>query len=387
VEEANVNETPQNELWDAVVIGAGPAGSIAARELARRGRRTLLVDKAAFPRAKVCGGCLNGNALATLESLGLGHVPPGIGGQPISRFEFAARGRRATISLPHGVAVSRAAFDAVLVDQAVSEGVTFRSEVKARLGEIVGSTHRVELVDRHGTHQIEAKVVIAADGLYGHVTGMDGEVVSGRSRIGAGVILSDAPNEYRAGRIHMATSAGGYVGLVRVEHDQLEIAAAFDPEFVRRSGGLGPAAVGVLSDAGLPAIPGLEAVGWKGTPALTRRPARIAGPRWFAVGDAAGYVEPFTGEGMAWAMAGAAAVAEIAHRAISTWSDEYIREWSSAHARIVGKRQWSCSILSRMLRSPLACRWIVAGLAAVPTLASPFVRLLNRPSHTVRGIR
>jgi flavin-dependent dehydrogenase len=387
VEEAAVNEFPKNESWDAVVIGAGPAGSIAARELARRGRQTLLVDKATFPRAKVCGGCLNGNALATLESLGLGHVPSEISGQPITQFELAAHGRRATISLPHGVAVSRATFDAALVDQAIREGVVFRSEVKARLCEIVGTMLRVELIDRERTQLIEAKVVIAADGLNGHVTGMDGEIVLGRSRIGAGVILPAAPAEYCVGRIHMATSAGGYVGLVRVEHNQLEIAAAFDSEFVRRSGGLGPAAVAVLADAGLPAIPGLDAVAWKGTPALTRRPKRIAGPRWFAVGDAAGYVEPFTGEGMAWAMAGAVVVAEIAHRANSMWSDEFIREWSCAHARIVGKRQWSCRILSRMLRSPTACRWIVAGLATVPTLAYPFVRLLNRPSHTVRGIR
>lgn len=382
-----MNEFLKYESWDAVVIGAGPAGSIAARELARRGRRTLLVDKAAFPRSKVCGGCLNGNAIATLASIGLGHLPSEIGGQSISQFELAARGRRATISLPHGIAVSRAVFDAALVDQAIREGVVFRSEVKARLCEVVGAARRVELVDRERSQNIDAKVVIAADGLNGHVTGMNGEFVSGRSRIGAGVILPAAPAEYWAGRIHMATSAGGYVGLVRVEHDQLEIAAAFDSEFIRRSGGLGPAAVAVLSDAGLPAIRGLEAVAWKGTPALTRRPDRIAGTRWFAVGDAAGYVEPFTGEGMAWAMAGAVAVAEIANRAISTWSDEFIRKWPNAHARIVGQRQWSCRILSRLLRSPTACRWIVAGLATVPTLASPFVRLLNRPSYTVRGFR
>ena len=43
--------------WDAVVIGAGPAGSVAASLLARSGRRTLLVERATFPRTKVCGGC------------------------------------------------------------------------------------------------------------------------------------------------------------------------------------------------------------------------------------------------------------------------------------------------------------------------------------------
>ncbi|HEY2155642.1 MAG TPA: FAD-dependent monooxygenase, partial [Isosphaeraceae bacterium] len=57
--------------WDALVVGAGPAGSIAARELARFGARTLLVERAAFPRWKVCGACLNGHALASIREAGL----------------------------------------------------------------------------------------------------------------------------------------------------------------------------------------------------------------------------------------------------------------------------------------------------------------------------
>ena len=60
------------DLYDAVVIGAGPAGGIAALGLARAGQRVLLVDKQRFPRAKVCGCCLNASALAVLREAGLG---------------------------------------------------------------------------------------------------------------------------------------------------------------------------------------------------------------------------------------------------------------------------------------------------------------------------
>ena len=56
-----------NQTWDVIVVGAGPAGSLTARELARLGRRVLLVDKASFPRPKVCGCCLSGSALAALS--------------------------------------------------------------------------------------------------------------------------------------------------------------------------------------------------------------------------------------------------------------------------------------------------------------------------------
>ena len=62
---------------DAVVIGAGPAGSVAARERALRGCSVLLVEKARVPRAKVCGCCVNGAAVRTLQRLGLSHVLAG----------------------------------------------------------------------------------------------------------------------------------------------------------------------------------------------------------------------------------------------------------------------------------------------------------------------
>ncbi len=117
--------------WDAIVIGAGPAGSVTARELARRGCRVLMVDKAAFPRAKVCGCCLNGAAVGTLEHLGLGHVLEGA--VPLDRVTVAAGSRTADLRLPRGVALSREVFDARLIDEAVKAGVEFRQETVVKL--------------------------------------------------------------------------------------------------------------------------------------------------------------------------------------------------------------------------------------------------------------
>ena len=57
--------------WDAVVIGAGPAGSLAARGLAAAGARTLIIDRADFPRWKVCGCCISAEAARTLERCAL----------------------------------------------------------------------------------------------------------------------------------------------------------------------------------------------------------------------------------------------------------------------------------------------------------------------------
>ena len=59
------------QRWDVTVVGAGPAGVVAASECQRLGRKVLLLDKASFPRPKVCGGCVNQSMLATLERVGL----------------------------------------------------------------------------------------------------------------------------------------------------------------------------------------------------------------------------------------------------------------------------------------------------------------------------
>src|SRR5260370_14787903 len=102
--------TDDRRSWDVIVIGAGPAGAMAAYELARRSLRVLLVDKSAFPRPKVCGCCLNGQALAVLQGRGVGHLIDEQEAVPLRQVVLAAEGHRAVIPLPAGVATSREAF-------------------------------------------------------------------------------------------------------------------------------------------------------------------------------------------------------------------------------------------------------------------------------------
>jgi len=358
------------DLWDAVVIGAGPAGAVAARELARRGVRVLLVDRAAFPRTKVCGCCLNGAALAALARLGLGRLAES--GVPLTSVKLGAGGASATVNLATGVALARSELDHALVKEAQAAGAAFHDGTTAKAESRSDESISICLNES----QVTAKIVVVASGLSAQAR------VQAGSRIGGGVILEKAPEHYSRGTIFMATAPGGYVGLVRLADESLDVAAAFDPEFVRTEGGLGPAAVAILKRTGWPAIPELADLSWKGTPALTRRRGAVAERRIFAVGDAAGYVEPFTGEGMAWAIASAAALAPIAARASADWNDAYIDQWKREQARIVGRRQWVCRAAARVLRSPALTGVVVRALAAMPMLARPVVSFLNRPVHS-----
>ena len=369
-----------NATWDAVVIGAGPAGSVAARELARRGGRVLLVDRAAFPRSKVCGCCLNGAALSALDSIGLGHLAESCGAVPLTSMHLAAGSRSAQLRLPQGVVLSRGAFDLALVREAEAAGATFLPSTQAKLEAVETDSRSIRLEGATST-QIAARVVILASGL----SNGDSKPSPG-SRLGGGTIVPAdlTPDFYRPGQLFMATGRGGYVGLVRLEDDRLDIAAAFDASFVRTSGGLGAAAEAILARTRWPAIPGLAELSWKGTPALTRKRSTVADHRLFVVGDAAGYVEPFTGEGMAWAIASAAALAPIALRAIAKWNDSCMREWERVHRRTVRRRQWICRAASHVLRSPMLTGLAVRALSLMPSLSRPVVAALNRPASFQR---
>jgi flavin-dependent dehydrogenase len=376
-------------VWDVVVAGAGPAGALAAHELARAGLAVLLVDQAAFPRWKVCGACLNGRALSVLQAAGLEALVERRGGVPLSGFELAAGGRRAHIPLPAGIALSREALDAALIEAAVQAGAHFLPQTQAARGRASEMARSVWLRDRQGETEVTARLVLAATGLGGRPLA---EPVARRatplrrSRIGAGLVVEAAAPFYRAGTIFMACGTGGYVGLVRLEDGRLNVAAALDPDRVHR-GGPGFAVPALLCEAGLPPIPDLARGSWRGTPALCRPPARPAAHRLFVLGDAAGYVEPFTGEGMAWALASAAAVVPLAARAVQHWDAALVGQWYKVYRQTVARRQVVCRTLAALLRSP---GWmqqaLVSCLALAPALAAPLVRRFNQPATAYSGV-
>src|SRR5262249_28726158 len=159
------------------------------------------------------------------------------------------------------------------------------------------------------------RVVLLASGLAPSSFPADAGIrlrIAPGSRIGAGCSLDDGPADYDAGTIHMAVGTAGYVGLVRHDDGRLHVSAAVDPDGLHGLGGPGPAAEAILAEAGFAMVPGLRAVRWRGTTPLTRRARPLAGTRLFLLGDAAGYVEPFTGEGIAWSLAAGRAIAPLA---------------------------------------------------------------------------
>jgi menaquinone-9 beta-reductase len=370
--------------WDALVLGAGPAGALAARRLAIDGARVLLVEKKAFPRFKVCGACLNREALSILRAEGLGTLVDDAKALDLDQFHVRLSGRSVRFPLPEGKALSRERFDAALVQAAIAEGVDFLPETTASTKDDEDDARPVQL-DRHGESvTARARVVLVAAGLGNHCADAETRLattISPSARIGAGCMVDDAPDELSAGAIHMAVGRGGYVGMVRVEDGRLNVAAAFDTAVVRRAGTPARAAACVLAEAGFPAIDALEQGHWQGTVGLTRATRPVAARRLFLLGDAAGYVEPFTGQGMAWALTAARAVAPIARRAITCWAPELEREWARRHNALVGRRLWLCRALCSAIRRPAVARLLFSTAARVPGFSKLLIHHVNSSSQ------
>jgi len=376
-------------LWDAVVVGAGPAGSVAALELRRRGLEVLLVDRARFPRRKVCGGCLSPGAVEVLRASGLDGIAPAEGAHPLKRLRLLGWGTSAEVLLDGGWAISRDALDHALVAAAVREGVALREGAQARLHPPEGPVRRLGLVERSGETLVDARVVVAADGLGGALlrqgTSGPGDRSDPAARIGLGTRLPDAPETFEPGTITMVVADGGYVGLVRVEGDSLNVAAAVDATTLRRHGGPGRCVAALLEGSGLAVPDRLENATWRGTPPLTWSAGALGAERVFRVGDATGYVEPFTGEGMCWALAGARALAPIAAAAAHSWDPGLLVHWQQARARSIGRAQRHCRAAAWALRRPPLTRLVLDALRTIPALATPFVRAVSTPPTPFPG--
>jgi flavin-dependent dehydrogenase len=357
--------------WDALVIGAGPAGSAAAIGLARGGAATLLVDRASLPRSKVCGCCLNTAALGVLGALGLGGMPARVGAVPLQAVRVASGGVCARIPLPPAAALSRESLDTELVREAVRSGACFVPGVVAR---VMPPTAEACLVMLGSAGAAQARVVVVADGLGGRsADGFPGlEVrVWKRSRIGAGVVLDSGPDWVKPGVVYMACGKGGYVGLVRLEDGRVDVAAALDPLFVRSRHGPGAAASEVLAGAGWTPPEVLAASRWRGTPALSRRRCVQSG-RVFVVGDACGYVEPFTGEGIAWSLT--TGVAVVPHvLAVLAGADAGRSTWVGCYRRLLGGRHRACRSTAWVLRRPMLVRAALRVFSVAPWASRPVV--------------
>jgi flavin-dependent dehydrogenase len=363
--------------WDVVVAGAGPAGAVTARQLAIRGASVLLVDRVSFPRWKVCGCCLNRATLAALRALGLDGVIAEAEAPRLDRMRLAMGGSEASLSVRGGLALSREMLDAALVREAIAAGAAFLPRTEAvLLAEPAGDRRAVRLRSEGEEWIATARLAVAADGLGGtflrKFEAMQPRVVDG-SPMGAGVVLEQAPGFYEAGTIYMACGRDAYVGAVRLEDGRLDLAAAVRCGSLRGPAALGELVRDTLRECRFPVPTALDRAAWRGTPRLTRIRPRFASERLFVVGDSAGYVEPFTGEGISWAIQAAGLLEPCVQQALRGRPAEAEAAWQRDYRTFLHRRRRVCRFASKLLRSGHAARVGIWLLGRAPWLAAPWI--------------
>ncbi|MEM1423230.1 MAG: FAD-dependent monooxygenase [Planctomycetota bacterium] len=348
---------------DAVVIGSGPAGALAALLLAREGVRTLLVERAVFPRHKVCGCCLAPGGQSVLARSGASGV---LDGAPAVRtLALRHQSGRVDARTPAYRVIDRATMDTRLVELATQAGCVTRFGVGARVTD--------DGVDVDGDI-VRAGVVLCADGLAGSsLRGREGFGwdVRPASRIGVGCVV-DAVEGDEPDAITMCVGHDGYCGVARLADGRAVVAAALTTSSVRGGGGgAGDAMERLMSENGVHAR--LERRGMRSAPTLTRRRTGVEERgRVFVVGDASGYVEPFTGEGMSWALRAGEMVRDHALRALE---GTYERgAWASAVGGERGRATLGCRAVTAVLRRPALTGVCARAARLAPGLASAVAR-------------
>ena len=279
-----------------VVVGAGPAGAAAAHAAARRGARVALLDRASFPRYKTCGGGLIGPSLGVLRGLRADPAEPPTRAA-ITRSSFSLRGGLQTTRAAGEVVLrtaTRPELDNWLAGRAVGAGAEFLNPCRVRA--VAPGPDAVRLETDLGP--LSARAVVAADGASGRLSRLVG-VRTGQVDLGLELELAAGPLASAwADRIHLdwGPLPGSY-GWVFPKGDTLTvgvIAARGRPEGTRA----------YLRDLvrGL-GLDRLRAVHESGH--LTRcrtEDSPVAAGRILAAGDAAGLLEPWTREGISFAL-------------------------------------------------------------------------------------
>lgn len=355
-------------MFDVVVIGSGPAGASCAIFCASAGLRTLVIERETFPREKVCGDCLNPACTPVLQRLGVdGHVrqlPHGA----LQRVDFIAiGGRTVSVELPRNaeIAVKRSLLDDLLMERARQAGAEIREG--ATVTAVTASPSAPWWRISANGQQFEARALVAADGRNSSVARLLRLLPRiAKDRVG---LQTHIPLPTNFGeRVVLQFLREGYSGQAPVDDHTLNLCLVGRAHSIAALRNWAESAFGIAADHT-----------WRTITPLRRAALAPAARRLFLVGDAARVVEPFTGEGIYYALrSGELAAESMAMLLESGDAQRAARTYAAAHGKLYRGRLWVNRIARAAVLSPrLTSSLMRAGLlraALLQPLTAKIVR-------------
>ena len=376
-------------MLDVLIVGAGPAGAVAATVLARKGARVQLVDRARFPRDKLCGDTVNPGTFALLRRLRLAECLETRGLTIDGMIVTGANGVAVQSAYPDGVegrSLGRRELDWSLLQQATAAGAEFEPSTTVRRAVIDRQRITGVVVDSDRT--IPARVVIAADGRHSTLAfGLGLARHPDRPRRWAiGAYFEGVNGVMAFGEMHVRR--GGYIGVAPLPDGLVNVClvTAWEAPPGKAAAGTGDAAMFrdprelLLRELTRDRVLRERFAGARlvtppvvlGPLAVDVRPHAIEG--LLQAGDAAGFIDPMTGDGLRFAVQGAELAAHSALEALD-------RGWAGVHARLAlaRRREFATkSQFNRLLRTFVSSPAAVRAGEAVASVAPFALRAIVR---------
>lgn len=313
-----------DETYDVAIVGAGPAGAVAAHCLAKKGRHVLLVDRESFPRPRPCSGWVSAHLPALLKGVGIDTAK--MFDRPFSDVTIynADLSKEAvpTFETPPGFLVDRALFDHALVKCAEASGAVFHSQTA--IANIQLDESSVILTTGDGA-EFESRLLVLASGRMSPlVPSMGFPSLSGSSRWVTSVSVEGKPSQgSESPRIAIVLGLDGAAsfGFVRSAQDRVSVDVSWFGEKQDAARALIDLCK-VLGQRGLVPVE-LTDLAIKSKPERSAASAAIdmdshVGKHTLLIGDAGGFVSAASNEGIYPAIWSATIAAEILEEALSS---------------------------------------------------------------------
>src|SRR5436190_2916768 len=330
------------EIFDVAIVGGGPAGSSCAESCAAASLQTLVLEREKFAREKVCGDCLNPSCWPVLQRLSLAQRVRDLPHSKLDSVEFIAiGGRNVIVDLPTGddceLSVKRSLFDNLLLKRAQELGAHVREETTVTALSHDGNWK----IETASGENFSARILVGADGRNSTVARLCNLLPTPkRERVALQAHIPLPRNFGR--RVILQFLPEGYCGQAPVNTTELNLCLVGTPPTISRLRRWAEERFEITADQS-----------WRTITPLTRSSIPCAHENLFFIGDAARVVEPFTGEGIYYALrSGELASGAIAKIISGKDRQLALREFARASAEMYWGRLWINRLARAAVLSP-----------------------------------